>query len=232
MITNILETKKLDFRYEKKFFIEHLSKEEITSLIKHHPAFFKEIYKERQINNIYLDTPALTSFLDNVEGNNRRIKARIRWYGNFFGKITKPVLELKVKSGALGTKLHYKLKPFTLTKGFSFTTLEANFKQSNLPEWLGEKLKHLQPILFNTYKRKYYLSADKQYRLTVDRNIIYYSATPLNNKFLITQAIKPPIIVELKYDQNHDLEAHHITQAFPFRLDKHSKYATGVYQLH
>ena len=44
------------FRYERKYFIENMSRETIETLIKLHPAIFREIYCERRVNNIYFDS--------------------------------------------------------------------------------------------------------------------------------------------------------------------------------
>ena len=92
------------YRYERKFLIRDLSVQEIETIIKLHPNFFSEIYYQRNVNNIYFDSLELESYQDNVTGSAQRVKTRIRWYGELFGLIEKPVLELKIKSGFLGRK--------------------------------------------------------------------------------------------------------------------------------
>ena len=86
-----------NFRYERKFIAPALTYSEIKSTIKHHPYMFSEIYHQRHINNIYFDTINLNNLSANVDGFSNRIKIRIRWYGDLFGRIKKPVLELKIK---------------------------------------------------------------------------------------------------------------------------------------
>ena len=39
------------------------------------------------------------------------------------------------------------------------------------------------------------------------------------------------VIVELKYDTEHDEYANRISASFPFRLSKNSKYVNGIDQL-
>ena len=87
------------WRYERKFFISGLKKEDIEFMVKLHPAIFREIYHERTVNNLYFDSYEMKSYLDNVSGNSQRAKVRIRWYGDLFGIIEKPVLEVKIKRG-------------------------------------------------------------------------------------------------------------------------------------
>ena len=52
-------------RYERKFFISNSTLYEIKSLIKLHPACFKEAFPQRRVNNIYFDSLGLENYLDN-----------------------------------------------------------------------------------------------------------------------------------------------------------------------
>ena len=49
-----------------------------------------------------------------------------------------------------------------------------------------------------------------------------------NNTFLNSYFDNASVILELKYDQEHDFGASHITSSFPFRITKSSKYVSGV----
>ena len=64
----MFEEMKMERRYETKFSILHLNPNEIENIIKTHPAMFHEIYFKRNVNNIYFDNSDLTSFKDNIEG--------------------------------------------------------------------------------------------------------------------------------------------------------------------
>ena len=110
------EMKISGYRFERKFFITGLTKYEIESVVKLHPAIFSEIFHKRHINNIYFDTFSLKNLHDNVEGASDRIKVRIRWYGELYGYIEKPVLEIKIKNGLLGKKISVPVEPFTLNE--------------------------------------------------------------------------------------------------------------------
>ena len=85
----------------------------------------------------------------------------------------------------------------------------------------------LQPTLLNRYKRTYYLSYDKKFRVTVDSEMEFYSINPIR-EFFKTFSDERKTIVELKYDQEHFDNAKNITQSFPFRVTKNSKYVVGI----
>lgn len=216
-------------RYERKFVISDVDIKEIEHIIRIHPAIFNEIHKLRNINNIYFDSIGLENYHDNIEGHSKRLKVRIRWYGEMFGLIKNPMLELKMKDGEIGRKTRFPLKEFFLDKDFSSRIFhEKILPKSELPLWLMEKLKLYKPSLLNSYKRRYFLSADGKNRLTVDSYLCYYEIKEENNNFLYKIEDKETIIIELKYDEDNDDKISEITQHLPFRLTKNSKYISGI----
>jgi len=221
-----------EFRYERKFFSSFLNKYEVESVIKLNPAMFSEIYHQRFINNIYLDTYGFSSYFDNEDGVSERVKTRIRWYGDLFAPITEPYLELKVKRGFLGGKLRFPLKPFCLDEDCSLDALQRVFDESNLPSLLREQLKSMGCALLNRYSRKYFESADHKFRITIDFDLEYFRINNSRNSFTERLADWQTVILELKYDQADDDEARCITNHLPFRLTKSSKYAMGIQRLH
>tara|TARA_Y100000310_G_scaffold342034_1_gene443441 strand:- start:14233 stop:14919 length:687 start_codon:yes stop_codon:yes gene_type:complete len=221
----IKELKKL--RYEKKFVTSEMSLKEIEFLIKHNPGMFREIFYERRVNNIYLDSMGLGNYNENVAGNAQRLKLRIRWYGKIFGLIKKPVLELKIKNNELGDKKSFPLKPFLFDKSFSYKQLKKIFLESNLPDWLIEMLKLASPSLLNSYKRKYFLSASKRYRITLDKDLIYFKIIPENNSFC-EKVKEDKYVIELKYSVPDYLGAIPIGENLFLRLTANSKYVLGI----
>ena len=219
------------WRYERKFFIsrDEADRHEIENAIKLHPAMFSEIYYARHVNNMYLDSPELDNYADNLIGTCQRLKVRIRWYQDLFGLVKKPVLELKIKHGEIGTKHSYPLKPFRLDKNFTLDYLQEQvFENSGLPENVLESLKGLRFLLLNRYLRRYFLSADKKYRMTIDSGLEFCNIGPKNNSFDECKRFDDIFILELKYQHEHDDGVERITNGFPFRLTKSSKYVLGV----
>jgi len=207
-------------RYERKFFIEELSREKVESIIKDHPA--------RTVNNLYLDTPDLSEYRKSVDGNSQRIKIRIRWYGDLFGQVKQPVLEIKIKSNNLGDKISFPLKGFEIKKNFDYAILKKALDNSQLPEWVDTIVKQMVPILLNSYQRSYFQSANKCYRITVDDNQIFYSVGKINNTFSHSIKDKKNVILEIKYKDKEENKINKISQHIPFRMTKHSKYVYGV----
>ncbi len=219
------------YRYERKFLVTALSYEELNQKILLHPAIFQPIYHKRYVNNIYFDSPDLTSFVDNVEGVGKRTKFRIRWYGSLSGKIQKPVLEIKNKTGFLCSKELYPIEGFTIDEEFSIKKVMDSVTRSKIPKSVVVQLGLLEPVLINRYLRNYFLSIDGDFRITIDRELSFF---PFDLSFprLLDHEMKESFsILELKYALEKDDEAQRISNAFDFRLTKSSKYVNGVFRL-
>lgn len=209
-----------------------MSRYEIESIIKNHHAMFIEAYPQRYVNNIYLDTNNMSYYFDNVEGLSQRLKVRIRWYGNLFGYLKKPILELKIKKGLISNKESYFLKSFQFDEKHSQNALQELFAKSDLSDVLIEYLKQLRLSLLNRYYRKYFESADHKFRITIDFDMEFYKIHPSNNSFNEKIIDRLNTVVELKYSDKHEELAQSITNNFPFRVTKSSKYARGIEMLY
>ena len=209
-------------RYERKFRIVNMSIDALRQLLLLHPAAFQPLYQDRQINNVYLDTPQLATWNENIFGVNRRKKYRIRWYGENITVIQKPKLELKIKHNELGRKESYELPDFALHE-LSRICAELPHRDPRLPA--------LRPSLLNTYRRSYLRSFDGHFRITIDRDMRFYPASEAyvsSEKPLPIPLHDPALILEVKYEVPHDHLVEQITQHLPFRQSRHSKYVMGV----
>ena len=212
------------------FAVGHFEMDEaqLRSRIRLHPACFSEIFAGRHVNNLYFDTPAYTSYDENVAGLSKRVKVRIRWYGDAAGPVSKPVLELKIKSNHVGAKASYRLIPFEVSRRLDSRAVASVLAASELPDHVREGLFALKPVLFNRYYRNYYRSRDERFRITLDQSVGYRrfggamlgSAAPL--------ASLDTHIVELKYATGQDDHAERVTTEFAFRNTKNSKYVNGI----
>ncbi|MFC2001747.1 VTC domain-containing protein [Chloroflexota bacterium] len=230
MILNAL--KQASLRYERKFLISELSRFEVEAIVKLHPAIFSEIYQQRFVNNIYFDTINASSFADNVSGVSERLKVRVRWYGDVFGLIEKPILEFKTKKGLTGGKVRFPINSFYLDSNYSLGVQQDSFIKSGIPDILLEYLKPLRFTLLNHYSRKYFESANRKFRITIDFDMESFKIDSRNNSFIEEIIDRKHTILELKYSDEHDEEARLITNYFPFRMTKSSKYVTGFDQFH
>jgi len=218
-------------RFERKFYLPTLPFGAFEVMLKHHPMRFREVYPQRYVNNIYLDTFDFENYSDNVVGVSKRMKVRIRWYGVSKGAVLNPRLELKIKKNMLGTKKIFQLNELSIDEELSKPSITKLFESSNISHDVLLYLKSLDVVLMNGYTRKYFCSSNGKYRITVDLGVDYYRLYQLRNSFLHKATTKYGVIVELKYDKDYDGHAKYITCHFPFRVSKISKYVEGVKKL-
>jgi SPX domain protein involved in polyphosphate accumulation len=221
-----------DYRYERKFLVNHVSYQAILRIIKMNSASFTELYPSRNINNIYFDDNALTRFHDNVDGIAERQKVRIRWYGKVYGRVLRPVLEIKNRKNSVGTKLSFELFPADIDHNTDARSIREVISNSEISELIKTKMMLLTPKIFNGYTRDYYISRDTKFRVTIDTNLYYTKFNQFKNSFKEHFLDKNNVVIELKYDHDSDYLADTITNQFGFRLTKNSKYVNGIYALY
>lgn len=218
-----------NFRYERKYVVpKSMPIKELVAIVKGNSGFFKEVFYERQVNNIYFDTNGYKFYFDNVDGVADRQKARIRWYGDTFGAIKRPKLEIKIKNGVVGDKWTFDLNPFILNNSITGRDLQRLFTSSELPRPIYEMVRDLNPTLVNAYSRRYFVSANGKFRITLDYNVRYHNIKSRMNNFAKKAQSDPFNVVELKYGLEDDSLANQLSNQFPFRLSKNSKYVNGV----
>lgn len=223
-------------RYERKYRVLNLSLGEVQAWVRQHPLSFRTAFPDRQVNNVYLDTPDLYDFQENLMGLSQRRKFRIRWYGEDLQKAVQPLLEVKVKDAGLGDKLHFPLPDFDLADPVQLRQQVAARLRA-LRQGLAAHdsatplaalpVGALRPSLVNTYQRAYYASLDGRFRLTIDHDLRFYNpefrVLPRQNAM-----VDPGIIVEIKYDAAHDNAFDLVSRKLPFLLSRNSKYVTGI----
>jgi len=224
----VSEAAESGYRFERKYHIQEMSAEVVEHWVLRCPALFHEVFAPRFINNIYLDSPGLAAYFENLNGLADRTKLRIRWYGGLLGPVRKPVLEFKIKRGLVGTKAAYRMKPFALERGFGFEDLRPVLEDPELPEGVRVELAHVEPALINRYRRKYFLSADGRYRVTVDSGLEFYRVHRHDNRFLARSTLPDSTVMELKYSGDIAELDDRITNFFPFRVTRMSKYVSGL----
>ena len=225
-ISSLLEQNK--FRYEKKYHIRSEFENLLNISIKKHPALFSLAYPARYINNIYFDTKDHSHYWDNVEGLAKRIKVRIRWYGEQFGSVSSPILEFKIKDNMTGSKLSFQMSDFTVASSLSLEQVHEQFKLLPIDNSVKEYLLTLEFILMNRYYREYYVSQDGDFRLTVDSNLSFIKLSNRENYFLNKIDYPYSKILELKYDAHLEPKSSIVSSALPFRMTRSSKYIYGA----
>ena len=216
-----------DLRFERKAYIDTIDRRSLISMILQHPALFTKIHKERIVNSLYFDTPQFADAQEKINGLKSRRKVRIRWYGSLFGEIHKPILEIKNKENGLGWKMRYPLHPFIIdNRGDTPIQLEfIDQEGTSVPKTL---LISRIPSSLVSYRRAYFQSADRRFRLTIDDKLMFH--IPVRNSRAwarIPDNIRGTII-ELKYSRDDDDDAQQITSLYPFRWGSFSKYTRGL----
>lgn len=200
------------YRYELKFAIEHQNAFSIQHVLSSHPYVFKKAYPDRIVNNIYFDNIDYQGCQENLDGVSERTKIRYRWYGEECDFSTGQ-LELKIKKNALGTK--------------TFFDVDTPTNINELTEQVKSILdKHnIYATLHNQYLRSYFIDQSGDFRLTIDRKISFWQP---KFKTVVPSVSDSRVIMEIKFDQENALTIDKITKYIPFRITKHSKYATGI----
>lgn len=205
-------------RFEKKYRIESEEVALVKQRLRLHPAGLRKIYPDRQVNNIYFDTPDLITYRQNVAGINQRKKFRLRWYGEELEQIQQSIFEIKIKDNELGRKESQYVGDVELTD------IQCIIKKINA---LSSRVVSLRPVIFNQYQRSYYGTADAQFRITVDWNL-RYAGLHSSGQLLRLMPPEQAVVVEVKYDEHLDNAAERIFKYLPYRQTKNSKYVTGV----
>lgn len=215
-------------RHEIKMVTEHWHLHDVESWIRLHRAAFLPTYPQRQVNNIYFDTPDLSSVVENLAGMAERRKLRLRWYGDEWTAV-EGILEHKCKRDLAGWKIQY---PLTTQK--DLTRMSWSDLVKSIEDDVNDELKHQlrmkwRPILINSYQRRYYISANQKVRATVDfAGVCYdqrFSAYPNISRPSPGQSL---IILEVKASVDDRNELADVVSDFPLRVGKHSKYITAL----
>ncbi|MBK9453731.1 MAG: VTC domain-containing protein [Bacteroidetes bacterium] len=223
-------------RYERKYRVEDLSLPELLQIVRDHPMSFRRLHPDRQVNNIYFDTDELHFFQENLAGVGQRQKLRLRWYGDDHLFAHDPVLEMKCKDNLLGQKFVVDADDFEVADRLQLMQVAKtgidNMWQMDIAQQVAPTLKalRLSPSLLNTYQRSYYATYNGKFRLTIDRAIHSYAFNARNepNRLPVKDEA---IVVEIKYESEHEAEFQHVGQRLPMRVGKNSKYVIGMLQV-
>jgi hypothetical protein len=218
----------VQYRYEKKFKIDDIGYQQVLNAIRVHPGMFIKHYPDRYVNNIYMDTLSYDSFYSSIEGVAERKKVRIRWYGEISGFVKSPTLEIKRRNGSVGDKLQYSLPSLSVDNSLSTGHLFAVIRDSTAPENLKASIANYHCTLINRYHRRYFISVDKRYRLTLDNKLSYFLVRKGFHWSFYNMTDSESIICEVKYSCQNDSDSHNLCSEFPFRISKSSKYVDGL----
>jgi len=215
-----------DYRYEQKLSIPIIFYDEIIVLLKTIDLQLYKQYQDRRVNSIYLDTNNFDYYYDSTNGNNKRNKIRLRWYGKTLNN--KIRLEIKSKQGNVGKKSIYALNLYNSNNLGNLLELKECINHSNIPYDLKTLVMACHPTLYCFYDRVYYITRDKRIRVTIDKNISYSNVYENFLLYSVNSIKDINMVLEVKYASSNDLSD--IDSVLPFNIQpsSFSKYANGV----
>jgi hypothetical protein len=222
--------KRDDGRHELKYVLKDSEIGLFQSWLEQSCLSFKAHFSDRRINNIYFDDLDYSCYMDNLSGASFREKLRLRWYGNT-KQLDDAVLELKVKKNRIGWKRYNRINRGDLSN--CNKAVFYNVLSENVDGEIAEAYHQYNRIsLLNSYKRKYFVSACKRIRITLDSDLIFYDQNfgrVLNlNKFVYGPQIH---ILEIKYHVDDVDIAKAVVGTNPFVPSRASKYTIGLQTL-
>ena len=217
-----------DYRYEIKSVTSQLHLPIVLSWVRAHAAGFRGAFPPRHVNSIYFDTPLWDGLADNLAGVAERAKLRLRWYGSE-PIVTGGVLERKIKRNNLGRKIARPIGPPLDLRDANWTAIMRQLRSRDLGPPADSIATHTCPTLIMRYLRRYYVSADRCVRLTIDTDLCCFeqshSATPNLRRPTPGESV---MVVELKCLAEHGDRLSQIAGQWPLRRIAFSKYCNGV----
>ena len=172
------------------------------------------VYSQRKIFSIYFDTFNLSDFVDSEEGTVPRKKIRLRYYG----EIDNNLESSKILNGSIEIK-----KTFDTYRDKKKFEICDTFKNSvEFVKNFSDK-KRL-PVCAISYDRNYYKYLNNV-RITIDRNIKYYSLDKYLN--LIFRNAEYENIVEMKIENINEINSLETDYLNAYRV-RFSKYCEAI----
>lgn len=216
---------------ERKFTSSLKLKERALAILEHH-CFPDPAYPKGIVNSIYYDSYCLKSYNEKLEGDNLKLKIRIRWYdqwGSSQVSQTKAFIEVKCRIGAARRKSR---KEISVPGNLLYSTpLEDKRLVDLLYDHSGnfEDLipLDLMPVVSISYERQCYVCPRSRGGLCIDMNI---QGNRYNSKlFCASNSVSSNMVIcEFKDPGIEDLPLGQDLYFAVFKLRSFSKYGECV----
>ena len=211
----------LKTRFERKWVFANNYLDVLSKLLKS-KFMFRILYPDRHINSIYFDDFSYSSVKENLDGENKKIKIRLRWYGNDNFILTNPKLEFKIKQNFMNYKV---IKDLPMLNNLNIKNFnDMKFVNHTVNQFYNKKI--LMPVSTTNYVRSYFISSNNFIRATVDSN---FKVSRFFNEFyspIFKQFTK--IILEMKYKKDYDDYVLKNIRNISSRFTKNSKYIDSI----
>jgi len=214
-------------RYELKFVAPPTEPWHILQWLRAHKLAFRESYPARRVSSVYFDSLEYSDYANTIAGLSARSKVRLRWYGHDQSEI-RGQLEVKNKRNFLSWKLTYALAvPISLDESWNriTETLRRNVAREALP-WLVARP---QPVIMNSYTRRYFETLDGSIRATIDTDQHVYDQRYGTRPNLRRRTpIAASSILEVKMPPELASEVGAALAGLRLKLSRNSKYCAAV----
>ena len=210
-----------DLRFERKWVFANNYFDICNKL--HKSKFgFRSMYPNRYVNSIYFDDFSYSSVRENLDGSNKKMKIRLRWYGKNNFILKNPRLEFKIKQNFMNYKIINEMPNLNNLNIKNLKEMQLVKKAVN--QFYDKKI--LNPVSTTNYIRSYFISSNNHIRSTVDINFKvskffnnFYS--PIFKKF-------SKIILEMKYKKEFDDYIMKNLNDISSRYSRNSKYIDSM----
>jgi hypothetical protein len=183
------------------------------------------------VNSIYFDDAGLSAYRESIEGNGRRAKVRLRWYGR---KDTDSRFHFEVKSRA---GIAVGKERLAIGSQIPLSRLSFHDILRELSRALPAKHRELlmsrpEPVLITEYKREYFQARHDSVRITLDYDVTWFDQSGKHRpgkKF----GVRDPemVIVEGKSPVGKEPQLPQLLFPLRPRVTRSSKYVMGCQRL-
>lgn len=215
-------------RFELKLPLANRTPAAVEAAIRSHPLGFESLHPPRRVSSVYFDTPGFACLQTSLEGVSRRLKLRLRWYGESDAPGAGQ-LEWKWRRGDAGWKW---------TVPLAWEGELAKQRWSELRERARAELNGAQRATFDAlamatllvrYRRSYFVSRDGTCRLTLDQDLSFVPQSGGLGLQLRGALPCPRIqVLELKVAYDRSDCAREALRGFPYARARFSKYTLGL----
>ncbi len=216
-----------DYRYEIKFVIDRAGHPVVEHWLAAKP-FFRRSFPQRWVHSVYFDNASLRTGQNNFDGIANRQKFRVRWYDDAGDGKDPLALEVKVKNGRLGWKAMARLdlRPSKLLDQPA-SRIEKIFHADPAVRDLIPREAALQPVMYVTYARSYYLGP-QGIRITFDRNLSFADILRDTHTMEQNHRSYEKGVLEFKFPPTVRDQASQLMEDLSFYPTRFSKYVTGL----
>ena len=137
-------------------------------------------------------------------------------------------MEIKSKHNIYGWKNRFHIKNLNITEDKSWKEIKKKILYS-VPVNAKIILENYSvPVIINQYYREYFISSDKKFRITIDRNHKNFSQINRFKPNLSKNSeLFNSLVLEVKFDKEDEINLKNLLSDIPIKYGKNSKYING-----